>query len=510
MSTHAGPNRGVLQPQPGQHLDRYEIQSELGRGGMAVVYKGFDPDLRRHVAIKLTLPHLANDPHFSARFEQESRFGASLNHPNVVAVYEVGRFGNQRFIVMQYVSGGTLGDLLAQQPQPPIDQTLELLQQVATALQTAHRSGIVHRDLKPSNILLDEGGRRALLTDFGIARAIDTMTRLTRPGAVVGTATYMAPEQYVDEQIGPATDQYALGILAYQMLCGRVPFVAATATGVLSMKMHESPPPIQRFNPSLPDKVTAVLNRALAKTPEDRFTGPAEFMDGLMQALASATVAATVIRDRFEDATARIVRACALTIIQGPQPGAVHTIRRDAPFVFGREAGADLVVNDSRVSRRHFRIIHDAGVFWLEDLGSANGTFVNGTRNERKQLNTGDLIKAGTVEFKVSLDGVSASASVSIRDESGLSRTYELRGSMTCGRDPSNDIVLDDDLISRHHMRLLPDADGYRVEDLHSSNGTLVNGRRIQSATLRNGDVILVSKFALEFHQADSRAQGRE
>ena len=420
----------------------------------------------------------------------------------MVAVYEVGRFGDQRFIVMQYVSGGTLANLLAHQIRLPIDQTLELLQQLAAALETAHRSGIVHRDVKPSNILLDDGGRRALLTDFGIARAIDTMTRLTTPGAVVGTATYMAPEQIVDDRMGPAADQYALGIVAYEMLCGRVPFVAATPTGVLSLKMREPPPSIQQFNAALPGEVAVTLNRVLSKDPRDRFAGPAEFVRALTQALAP-TMLATVVRVN-DDATAAIAPACVLTIQQEPERRAVHTVRPDAPFVFGREAGADLVVNDSRVSRKHFRVVYEAASYWLEDLGSANGTYVNGVRTERKQLITGDVIKAGNVEMQVSLEVARATALLTIRDEAGNSRICELRGSMICGRDASNDIVLIDDLISRHHMRLLSEEDGYRVEDLHSSNGTFVNGRRVQTALLRNGDVILVSTFALEYHQADS------
>ncbi len=235
----------------GQTIGAYQIVEELGRGGMAVVYKAFQPSLNRYVALKVLPDYFQHDPEFVARFKQEAQAAAQLSHPNIVVIYDVGEEAGVHYIAMEYLEGGSLHDRLDQaaaqgwtyNPQ----EALSVVEQVGSALDYAHSRGLIHRDIKPANILFDAGGRPKV-TDFGIARAADT-ARLTRTGVLLGTPEYMSPEQASGGQIDQRSDLYALGVMAYEMLTGRVPFQSDTPHATLHAVVYEAPPPPRQINP---------------------------------------------------------------------------------------------------------------------------------------------------------------------------------------------------------------------------------------------------------------------
>ncbi|HYN89533.1 MAG TPA: serine/threonine-protein kinase, partial [Ardenticatenaceae bacterium] len=205
----------------GKTLGKYQVQEKLGQGGMGAVYKAYDPDLDRTAAVKILPPGLATDPHFLERFRLEARAVARLDHPNIAAVFAAGEENGVYYLVMEYIQGGSLADLIRRESPVPVERTLELLEQAARALDYAHARGIVHRDIKPNNILIDGEGC-AQLVDFGLVKVSEVS--LTVAGQIFGTPAYMAPEQIEGNDVGPPADIYALGVVAYEMLAGKVPF----------------------------------------------------------------------------------------------------------------------------------------------------------------------------------------------------------------------------------------------------------------------------------------------
>jgi len=249
------------------------IERELGRGGMAAVFLGFDPALQRRVAVKMLLPEVATDLSVIERFLREGRTVASLDHPHVVRVLGVRSRQGTSAIVMQFVDGRSLDVVLKEQGGLSIQAAGLILAQVAAGLQHAHDRGVIHRDVKPANVLIDREGR-AVVTDFGIARR-DDGSALTRTGIVLGTADYMSPEQRAGERVSPATDQYALGVLAFELLTGRLPFIGDLATTTRG-HMVLPPPALQSIRPDLPDDMETLVQRMLAKAPEDRWPSLAD------------------------------------------------------------------------------------------------------------------------------------------------------------------------------------------------------------------------------------------
>ncbi len=285
----------------GQQLGAYTIQSKLGEGGMARVYKGYHARLRREVAIKIILSQVADKEGFQARFEREAQLIASLQHPNIVAVYDFGEAGHITYLVMQYVGGGTLRDQLRGGHAIDPRQTILYSQEMARALHHAHQRGIVHRDVKPQNMLVLETDRnQLLLSDFGIAKLFDnsqeaTLTdmtgrmlrndaSLTSIDQIVGTAEYMSPEQINGKTVDARTDVYALGVVLYQMLAGEVPFHSTTIQGLLFQHVYTPPRFICEVNPAVPEILGHITAKAMAKAPEDRFQSAEE----MAQALESA------------------------------------------------------------------------------------------------------------------------------------------------------------------------------------------------------------------------------
>lgn len=259
------PLRDSLQALFGREL---EIQDELGRGGMAAVYAAYDPALQRRVAVKVLLPEMAEETGMSNKFLQEARTVASLQHPHVVTVYGVRADDTTQAIVMQFVEGRSLDTVLKGKSRLPIPVAGLILAQAASGLQHAHDRGIIHRDVKPANVLLDHDGR-AIVSDFGIARR-DSAPRTTATGFVIGTWSYMSPEQRSALAVGPPTDQYAFGVMAFEILTGELPF-RGTVQQVLNAHMVEPPPSLRERRPEISPSVEAMVHRMLAKQPGERY-----------------------------------------------------------------------------------------------------------------------------------------------------------------------------------------------------------------------------------------------
>jgi serine/threonine-protein kinase len=284
------------------------VEQLLGRGAMGAVYRAFDPALQRRVAVKVLLPEIERDAAMAERFLREARTAAALQHPHVVAIHAVRAGEAGRAIVMQFVDGRSLDAVLAERPRLPLLVASVILSQVASALQHAHERGVVHRDVKPANVLLDADGR-AIVTDFGIARREGT-TRITDDGMVVGTIAYMAPEVISGGDATAAADQYALGVMAFELLGGRRPF---EGNGAQVMRAHvaEPPPSLAALRPDLPAAVVAVVERMLAKAPAARWPDLREATRLFTTLVADADAATRELTQlsRVAPAASRVVAA---------------------------------------------------------------------------------------------------------------------------------------------------------------------------------------------------------
>ena len=262
--------------------DQYDIEAEIGRGGMSIVYRALDRRLRRRVAIKVLPPEFAFDPAVRERFRREAQTAAQLNHPNIVPIHSVDDRGGIAYFAMALCEGQSLAQILAGGARPPVHDVRRWICEVADALAYAHMRGVVHRDIKPDNILLDRESGRAQVTDFGIARAAEAGSRLTVTGIAVGTPAYMSPEQALGEhEIDGRSDIYSLGVVGYQMLTGTTPFVSNNTPSMLMKHVSELPAPISRHRRDAPPDLAAAVERALSKAPEDRWQTAGELRDVL-------------------------------------------------------------------------------------------------------------------------------------------------------------------------------------------------------------------------------------
>ena len=263
-----------------EKIGRYEIKSELGRGGMATVYRGWDLLFEREVAVKV-LPRelLHSDPQFKLRFEREAKIIASLEHPSIVPVYDVGEDDGQPYFVMRYMSGGSLSERIKAKVMT-MDEAVKILAQLAPGMDEAHSKGIVHRDLKPSNILFDGKGT-PYISDFGIAKLSQAQSGNMTGSAIIGTPAYMAPEQAQGTGVDGRTDIYAVGIILFEMLTGKQPYEADTPMAVAFKHITDPVPQILASNPNLPDEVEDVIQMAMAKNKEERFATAGDLVDAL-------------------------------------------------------------------------------------------------------------------------------------------------------------------------------------------------------------------------------------
>ncbi len=273
--------------------DHYLVEQEVGRGGMAVVYSATDVRLQRVVALKVLPPELAFRSDVRERFVREAQTAARLNHPHIVPIYAVHEHAGLVCFAMSLVTGESLAARIAREPRPSFEFIASILEQVADALAYAHASAVVHRDIKPDNILLDKESGRALVTDFGIAHAAESGSRLTQTGIAVGTPAFMSPEQATGERdVDGRSDVYSLGVVGYLMLTGRLPFEAATTPAMLVKHVSETPPPIRSVRADAPAVLVNILERCLAKRPADRWENALAMRDALRRAQRDGSLSA--------------------------------------------------------------------------------------------------------------------------------------------------------------------------------------------------------------------------
>lgn len=395
----------------GQTLDRYKILSLLGEGGMGAVFKARDLTLQRDVAIKVMHSQFARQPDFQERFLQEARSAARLDHPSVVQVYDFGSSRSLLYIVMEFIPGANLKDLLKRLQDSGkwilLNEATQLIQQVALALDYAHRQGVLHRDLKPGNIMLEpepSGGLpyRPVLTDLGLAKLLEGGL-VTREGTSMGTPAYMSPEQAMGQTTDARSDVYSLGILLYELAVGRLPFPVKTITEAIRYHTQEPPPPPRSIRPDLPAKLETVILKTLEKNPADRLPSAAEFAKSLeivvpevteIAATATALGGAVSLMTQYQQS---------LVEERGPSilrefPEAPSDLRQDriqimmkdkttrfvqfksGGMTIGRDESNDIMIDDPRSSREHARIEFDGSNFKVIDLDSTNGTYLTNAR----------------------------------------------------------------------------------------------------------------------------------
>ncbi|MBW3548488.1 MAG: Stk1 family PASTA domain-containing Ser/Thr kinase [Actinobacteria bacterium] len=280
-----------------QHVfsSRYELHRRIARGGMADVFLARDSLLDRPVALKVLFPEFATDPSFVQRFRREARAAANLSHPNIVSVYDWGEEDGTYFIVMEYVEGRSLAQIIRDEGRLHPDRAADVTSDIAAALGFAHRNGVVHRDVKPGNVIISPSGQ-VKVADFGIARAISTQENLTQAGTVMGTAAYFSPEQARGEKVDPRSDVYSLGVVLYEMLTGRPPFTGDSPVAVAYKHVQETPRPPRERNADIPADLDAIVLRAMAKNADDRYPSAEDLRSDLRRFRQGATVeAATVL-----------------------------------------------------------------------------------------------------------------------------------------------------------------------------------------------------------------------
>lgn len=461
-------NSGDMSSLIGKSLGQFRIVERIGTGGMATVFKAYQPTLDRYVAVKVLPAYHARDPVFVKRFVQEARSVAKLAHPNIVQIHDFGEQENITYIVMEHVDGGTLKDRLKQALLVP--EAVDFTIQAAEGLDCAHRNGIIHRDVKPANMLLRRDGH-LLLSDFGIAKLLEeTTSNLTRVGTGIGTPQYMSPEQGMGQKVDRRSDIYSLGIVLFHCLTGRVPFIADSPLTITVKHLNEPLPVELLAAEGVPAPIIQVVQKMAAKQAVDRY----QSADSLIEALTSALTASNLSMPRMyrvpplggygnsasqpvgpagqapsgsgvghggtlgaaqpgtpQGATVTCFRCGAanptsrpyctscgdelsntraskdiymvngrpvlarLTIQNGLMQGRSYRFHQDVTTV-GRTNGNDLIIADNSVSRRHSRLWFANGHWYLDDIGSFNGTLVNSVRIfQSVVLNDGDVINFG-------------------------------------------------------------------------------------------------------------------
>ena len=322
--------------QPGQTLGPYRIIIQIGKGGMATVYKAYQPSVDRYVAIKVLPSRLAESKEFATRFQQEARIIAKLEHPHILPVFDYGESDGIAYFVMRYLEAGTLKEKMEAGRPLPLNEIDRIFNQLADALSYAHSHGIVHRDLKPANALIDSYGN-IFLTDFGIAKLLESASpRLTQTDAIMGTPAYISPEQAQAQPVDQRSDIYSLGIILYEMVTGRVPFVADTPLAIIFKHVSDPLPLPSSIKPDIPASIEQVILKALAKDPRDRFSTAAEFAAAWKRALEEKEPAR-----RAPGA----ISAPASPATTAPVTRAAPRSRRPTGWVVGCLAGACLLLS---------------------------------------------------------------------------------------------------------------------------------------------------------------------
>ncbi|HEX2170903.1 MAG TPA: Stk1 family PASTA domain-containing Ser/Thr kinase, partial [Dehalococcoidia bacterium] len=305
---------------------RYEVIARAGSGGMAEVYRARDELLGREVAIKVLSERFSQDNSFVERFRREAQAAANLSHPNIVSLYDYGADDGTYFIVMEFIEGKSLADIIAAEGALMPERAADIAAEVAAALQRAHAAGLVHRDIKPGNIMITSAGQTKV-TDFGIARAVtrDGEATMTQTGMVIGTAAYLSPEQAQGNPVDARSDVYALGCVLFEMLTGRTPFAGDTPLSIAYKHVRENVAPPSETNPDVPRELDAIVLKAMAKNPDNRYASATEMQEDLQRYLGGQTPHATPL---LADDTAELAAAA----------GGTQVMRRPDTAVYPAEA----------------------------------------------------------------------------------------------------------------------------------------------------------------------------
>ena len=479
---------GNAYPQPGGNTDelsslvnkslgQFRIVERIGAGGMATVFKAYQPTLDRYVAMKVLPAYHARDPIFVKRFVQEARSVAKLAHPNIVQIHDFGDQEGITYIVMEYVDGGTLKDRLKQQHALSVSESVDFIIQAAEGLNCAHSHGIIHRDVKPANMLLRKDGH-LLLSDFGIAKILEGTTNLTRVGTGIGTPQYMSPEQGTGQPVDRRSDIYSLGIVLYHCLTGRVPFTADNPLSITVKHLHD-PLPIEILRVAgVPAPIEQVVLKMTAKPPQDRY----QSTDTLIDALANALAASHLSMPRSWRGG---IQVSGTIPSLGSQP--------DVRVAFSGQ----VPVANSGVGENFPPINANSQSLSAQPAMVTVPCFRCGAANPSTRLfctSCGYELSDGraAADRYMGANGRPVLARLSIKNGPMGGRSYLFHQDMTTiGRTNGNDLIISGRTVSRRHARLWFDNGRWYLEDLQSANGTLVNNVRIYQPTqLKDGDLI--------------------
>jgi serine/threonine-protein kinase len=377
----------------GQTFGDYELLSEVGRGGMGVVYKARQKSLDRIVAVKVLSADYSQHSTMLQRFLKEARTVAGLTHPNIVRVIQIGQEGPWHYFVMEFIEGQSL-ETLTQGRHVPAVWAVNIMIPVAEAVHHAHLSGIIHRDLKPGNIMTDRF-HRPIVTDFGIAKSVHKPSSLTQEGTIVGTPAFMSPEQADEDfsRVGPASDVYSLGAVLYKLLTGKPPFDEGTfLKTVMQVVGPNMPPAVQGIRPDVPKVLDQICMKCLSKRPEDRYPSAKALAEDLRHCRATHFAKGESSQGLGKVTKRPSTPAPASGFFLVSEETKKQIRLKQGTTLLGRGKECNVVIKLERVSKRHCRIeIHDDGAT-IEDLNSANGTAVNGSRVQRSELRDGDSI----------------------------------------------------------------------------------------------------------------------
>ncbi len=461
----------------GKSLGQFRVVERIGAGGMATVFKAYQPTLDRHVAIKVLPPHHAHDQVFVKRFVQEARSVAKLTHPNIVQIHDFSSSeeeSNLTYIVMEYVEGGTLKDRLKR--ALPVPEAAGYIIQAAEGLDCAHRNGIIHRDVKPANMLLRKDGH-LLLSDFGIAKILEGTTNLTRVGTGIGTPQYMSPEQGTGQGVDRRSDIYSLGIVFFHCLTGRVPFAADSPLSITLKHIHDPLPTERLLAEGVPNPIVQVVLQMTAKNAHERYQSAEAVIDALTQALDESHL--SMPRMRF-----------------GMAPSGPFAEPKSVPSGqlahANRRASTPSNPGYGSIQQRVQLVCFRCGA-----LSDSSQVYCVACGYELSD-------KLASVDHFRGANGRFVLARLTMQSAGG--RSYRFHQVVTTiGRTNGNDLIIIGPTVSRKHARLWFDSGRWFVEDLGSANGTLLNGARIiQPMLLNDGDVIHFGDEAVVFNIAYS------
>ena len=390
---------------------RYELTHLIARGGMAQVYRARDRLLDRPVALKVLFPELSVDRAFVERFRREAQAAANLSHPNIVPVFDWGEDAGTYFIVMEFIDGQPLSALLRNGGPMPPDRVADIGAHVAAALAYAHRHGVVHRDVKPGNVLITNDGQ-VKVTDFGIARAVNTEESLTQTGAVMGTATYFSPEQAEGVGVDSRSDIYSLGVVLFEMVAGRPPFLGETPVSVASKHVRDQPPLLRDLRPTVPPALEAVIGKAMAKTPDQRYQTSDDLRTDLLNFEQGRPVSAG------DPATTRVQQAVGAIGVMGAV-GATQAVPMAGAAPYGAEADPDDEARRNRTRRLVILLVAllvvlaVIAVFLVKALSSGTDVTVPNVAGQTAAAATTQLKAAGlTVSGTTSVANAKAAGTV--------------------------------------------------------------------------------------------------